>query len=105
MHNNAGTLKPSTHKRHRGGQPGNQNARKHGLHSRLQPADRSAFLRKVLRGYGLEDTVAFAGTPLVALAAESNTHLGLILAMLHQAAQLADLQAQLAGAQDRLHRG
>ena len=104
MNNNAGTPKPKRAKRARGGQPGNQNARRHGRYSQLHAARRAAYLREVLRSYGIEDTLTVDGTPLEALAAESNISLIFILAMLHNAAQLADLQAQLAEAEHRLNR-
>ena len=82
-------------KRPSGAQRGNQNARRHGRYSRLRPADRHAYLRKVLRGYGFKDTATIGGIPFGALAAESNTHLKLVLAWLQTAAQLAEAQAKL----------
>ena len=91
-------------RRRRGGQRGNQNARKHGHYSALRPADRVAYLRKVLRGYGFKDTTTIGGIRFGALAAESNTHLQLVLALLRTAAQLAESQAHLAEAQDLLRR-
>ena len=90
--------------RRRGGQRGNQNARKHGRSSRLNPTDRVAYLRKVLRGYGFKDTTIIGGVPFGALAAESNTHLKLVLALFHTMVQLAQTQAHLADAQDKLRR-
>lgn len=90
-------------KRPSGGQRGNQNARKHGRYSRLQPADRVAYLRKFLRRYGFKDTT-IGNIPLGYYAAQSNTHLKLVLAWLETAAQLAEAQARLADAEDRLNR-
>ena len=89
-------------KRRRGGQRGNQNARKHGRYSALRPVDRVAYLRKVLRGYGFKDTTTIGGIRFGALAAESNTHLQLVLALLRTVAQLAQARADLAEVQDRL---
>ena len=87
-----------------GAQRGNQNARKHGRYSRLRPANRTAYLRKVLRGYGFKDTTTtIGGIPFGALAAESNTHLKLVLAWLQTAARLAETQAPLAEAQGKLN--
>ena len=98
MDNNAGTPKPSRPRRAPRCIPG---ARKRARYPRLQPADRSDFLRKVLRSYGIEDTIDLDGTPLVALAAESNSNLIFILALLEEAAQLTGLQALLAQAEGK----
>ena len=75
-----------------------------GRYSPLKPTDRSAFLRKVLRSYALEDTLAFEGTPLVTLAAESNSSLIFILALIEEAARLTGFKAALAEADGRLNR-
>ena len=89
-------------KRRRGGQPGNQNARKHGRSSRFQPADRVAYLRKVLRRYGIRGTTTVGGIPFGAYAAESNTQLMLVLGWIQLSAQVAELQARLADTQAQL---
>ena len=88
--------KPRTRPRNRGGAPrGNQNARKHGRYSKLRPADRPAFMRKTLRSYGIEGTASLLGVRYADLAAQSTTHLQLVLALRRTAAQLAETQAQL----------
>ena len=82
--------------RNPGGAPkGNQNARKHGRYSKLRPADRAAFMRKILRSYGEKDTASLHGARFTDLAAESDTVLHLLDKLLDVTAQLVQARAEL----------
>ena len=87
---------PRKRPRNRGGAPrGNQNARKHGRYSKLRPADRAAFMRKILRSYGEKGTATLHGIRFTDLASESDTVLRLLDKLLDVTAQLVQARAEL----------
>ena len=91
----APTRKSSKTSRPRGGQSGNQNARKHGRYSTLQPADRYAPLVKVLQAYGLKDPYAPPGLTIQELLDDPKTNLRLVFFMLQTTIELMRVQERL----------
>ena len=85
--------KPGT--RPRGGQRGNQNARKHGRHSRLKPADRYAPLQQVLRSYGLGDPYAPGGLSVEELLDDPKTNIRLLFFLLQTTIELVQVRERL----------
>ena len=82
--------------RNRGGAPrGNQNALKYGRYSKLRPADRRAFMRKLLRSYGEKDTATLHGVRFTDLASVSDTVLRLLRMLLEASSQIAQANAEL----------
>ena len=92
------TTKPTKlAKRPRGGQRGNQNARKHGRYSALKPADRYAPLVKVLQSYGLKDPYAPPGLTIQELLEDPKTNLRLVFFMLQTTIELLRVRDRLSG--------
>ena len=82
-------------RRPRGGQRGNQNARKHGRFSALKPADRYAPLVKVLQSYGLKDPYAPPGLTIEELLDDPKTNLRLVFFMLQTTIELMRIRERL----------
>ena len=91
----APTRKPQH--RPRGGQRGNQNARKHGRFSMLQPQDRYAPLRNLFRAYGLEDPFTPGGLKIEELLDDPKTNLRLLFFLLQTTIELVALRERLRG--------
>ena len=85
--------KPANHPR--GGQRGNQNARRHGRYSRLKPADRYAPLKKMLQSYGLRDPYAPPGLSIEELLDDPETNLRLVFFMLQTTIELMQVRERL----------
>ena len=95
MDENVRTPKPSRRKRPRGAPRGNQNARRHGLYSRLAPADRHAPLRRALRAYGFKPVRNADGIDLTDLVVNPDVNLPLLYSLIQAMVKLAEIQAQL----------
>ena len=81
--------------RPRGGQRGNQNARKNGRYSMLQPADRYAPLRKLFRSYGLDDPFTPGGLSIEDLLDDPKTNLRLLFFLLQTTIELVHVKERL----------
>ena len=95
MTNNAVAPKPSRRKRPRGAPRGNQNARKHGLYSKLAPKDRHAALRKALRAYGLKPIRNADGIDLTDLVVNPDVNLPLLYSLITALVELNKIKVQL----------
>ena len=84
-------------RRSRGGQRGNQNARKHGRYSALKPADRYAPLWKMLKSYGLKDDFAPGGLSIEDLLDDPKTNLRLVFFLLQTTIELFRIRERLRG--------
>ena len=87
--------KSSRRKRPRGAPRGNQNARKHGLYSRLSPADRHAPLRRALRAYGFKPVRNADGIDLTDLVVNPDVNLPLLYSLIQALVKLAEVKAEL----------
>ncbi len=88
----APTRKP---RNRRGGQRGNQNARKHGHSSMLTPADRYVPLQKVLRSHGLKDPFVPGGLSIEELLDDPNTNVDLLFLLLQTTIGLVHIKDRL----------
>ena len=88
----APTRKP---RNRRGGQHGNQNARKHGHFSMLKPADRYVPLQKALRSYGLKDPFVPGGLSIEDLLDDPNTNVRLLYLLLKTTIELVLIKDRL----------
>lgn len=95
MDNDADTPKRSRRKRPQGAPRGNQNARKHGLYSKLAPADRHAPLRRALRAYGFKPIRNDDGIDLTDLVVNPHVNLPLLYSLIKAMVQIAEIKAQL----------
>ena len=95
MDENGRIPKPSRRNRPRGAPRGNQNARKHGLYSKLAPADRHAPLRRALRAYGFKPVRNADGIDLTDLVVNPDVNLPLLYSLIQAMVKLAEIKAQL----------
>ena len=95
MDNNEGAPKSTRRKRPRGAPRGNQNARKHGLYSRIAPVDRHAPLRRALRTYGFKPIRNADGIDLTDLVVNPDVNLPLLYSLITLMVKLAEIKAEL----------
>ena len=82
-------------RRPRGGQRGNQNARRHGRYSALKPADRYAALQKMLQSYGLKDPLASVSLSVEDLLDDPKTNVRLLFLLLQTTIELVQVQERI----------
>ena len=96
MNNSAPVRKsPKPAARRRGAPRGNQNGRKHGRYSRLQPADRYAALQKVLQSYGPKDPLASVNLTIEELLDDPKTNVRLLFLLLQTMIELFHIRERL----------
>ena len=86
---------PKPGARRRGAPRGNQNGRKHGRYSRLQPADRHAALRKMLQSYGFNQPLASVNLSVEELLDDPKTNVRLLFLLLRTMIELFHIRERL----------
>jgi len=90
----------SRHKRHRGGQPGNQNARKHGFYSTVITARDKADLKQAIDVAGIDEEIALFRVKLKAIYEKDPDNIELIMHVTITLARLLRTRRYIGAAND-----
>lgn len=88
---------PKRQKRKSGGQPGNQNALKHGFYSTSLTAAERKMLRKAKRVTGLQNEIDFMRVKIWSMGANPQVTLSHLSAAAHAIARLATVDHRITG--------